>query len=229
MMLVDEVCTAALARCAEFNARVPSTRSVMVRRINARQQQLFAHIADNEPEYFGRSEVVPLTANAFDLSTLDPQAERVTYVEIYDEGTSAYAPGDPVAVVAVMDKGAELAPRCLIRDFILEGVEENGVNDLEGVTSLNLHHSKRAATIDDPAQTTEMPDQFDELLVIDLTKHLITKAPGLDADLRKFIIGTLEAEEGEMIGDLDRHLEHWRYAERSRHGHSQRAQPRPAR
>jgi hypothetical protein len=225
MMLVNDVCDAALARCAEFNARVPSTRSVMARRINARQQQLFAHIADQEPEYFGRSETVALAAGSYDLSMLDPQAERITYVEIADEGASSYAAGDRVAVVPVMDKDTELAPRCTIRDFILEGVS----GDLDDVTSVTVHHSKRAATITEPSEMTEMPDQFDELLVIDLTKHLLTKAPGLDPEMRKFAIGSLETEEREMMGDLDRHLEHWRYAETARHGHSQRAQLRPGR
>jgi hypothetical protein len=231
MMLVEDICNAALARCAEFNARVPSTRSVMARRINARQQQLFSHIADQEPEYFGRTEEVILAANGYDLSLLSPQAERVTHVEIADEGTSTYTAGDKVSVVPIMDQGTELPPRCTIRDFLLEGVTDapSGVNDLDGVTSLTVHHSKRAATIDDTAQTSEMPDQFDELLVIDLAKHLMRKAPGVDADLRKLALSSFEAEEEELMGDLDRHLEHWRYAETARHGHSQRAQPRPSR
>ena len=80
-MTADEVCDAALARCAEFNARVPSTRSVMYRQINARQQQLFSHVADLEPEMFGRTATAVLVAGAYDLSNLDPKAERVTHVE----------------------------------------------------------------------------------------------------------------------------------------------------
>lgn len=224
-MTADEVCEAALARCAEFSDRVPSARSVMYHRINARQQQLFSHIADMEPEYFGVSETLALTAGSVDLATLDPQAERVTHVEIDDIGTSPYTTGTRVNVVPVMDPTAALAPRCTIRDFVLTGVD----TDLALVTSLEIHHSKRAATVDDGADVIELPAQFTELLVIDLARHQMRKALSLDEKVRTEIQALLTAEESEMMKDLDRHLEHWRYAEVSRFEHSQKAQPRPNR
>lgn len=224
-MTADEICDAALARCAEFSDKVPSARSVMWHRINARQQQLFSHIADLEPEYFGTDETLVLTAGVVDLATLDPLAERVTHVEVSDPGASGLATRTTINVVPVMDIGAALAPRCTIRDFVLAGV----AGELDDVTSVKVFHSKRANTVDAGDVVIQIPAQFTELLVIDLARHQMRKALSLDAKTRTEILDLLTAEEKEMMQDLDRHLEHWRYAETARFEHSQQAQPRPHR
>lgn len=224
-MNADQVCDAALARCAEWTPAVPSTRSVMFHRINARQQQLFSYVADREPEYFGRSAVKALVAGAVDLGTLNPKAERVTDIRIEDPGTSALVTKDRVNVVPVMDVGAADVPRATLRDFILEQVD----TDLALVTSLRIHYSKRPASIVNGTTTIELMEQFQELLVIDLTKHIIRKTLELSGENRELIVKILDEEEVEAMADLDRHLTHWRYAETARFEHSQTPAPRPLR
>jgi hypothetical protein len=222
-MTADEICEAALARCAEVNAKVPSTRGVMYRRISTRQQQIFAHIAEVEPEYFGKSAIAPLVGGSFSLELLDPEAERVTFVQIAEPGTSQLGIGDRVNVVAVMDMNAADPPRATLRDAVLQQVGA----ELDGVTSLTIHYSKRAQTMELGSDGSEVPAQFEELLVIDLHKHLMRKTSSLNVEERDKLLKVIELEEAELMADLDRHLEHWRYVEVARFDHSQRPQPRP--
>lgn len=224
-MTADQVCDAALARTTEFNARVPSTRSVMWHRINARQQQLFSYVADLEPELFGVSFDATLVSGGFDLAGLNPLAERITHIEILDPGSSAYAAGQKVAVVQVFDVEADLPPRATLRDFLLEQVG----TDLDLVASVRIHYSKRPATVSTGATVLEFLEQFLELLVIDLTRHLLRKTfnDSLAPETKKAALALLDEEETLMLADLKRHCEHWRFAETSRFPRSQQAQPRP--
>lgn len=224
-MIASEVFEAALARTAEFNVSVPSTQSVALHRINARQQQLFSRIADVSPEYFGLQEVMTLVNNEVDLSLLAVPYERVTFVQIADPGSASYQTADEVNIVPVMDRIAALAPRMFLRDAVLRGVDQ----DMAGVVSIEVFYSRRATAVTAPTTTIDLPAQFQELLVIDLSRHLLRKTIELTGDARKIVLGSLDEEENEMLADLDRHLEHWRHVETARGVPSARAQMRPQR
>lgn len=219
-MTADECFDAAAARCAEFSVKVPGTRTTAYARINRRQQQLFAHVATLEPEVFGRNQAAVLAAGVYDLANLSPLASRVTYVEILDPGTSGYAVGTKVTVLQVFDPAAEIPPRATLRDAVLEQVG----TDLALVTSVRIHYSKQPAVVDAGTDVLEFLEQFLELLVIDLTKMLVRKSIALDSGEGTKGTGfleLLEAEEKDLMADLRRHCEHWRFAEVARFRHSQ--------
>lgn len=224
-MTGDECFDAAAARCGEFGVKVPGTRTTAYARINARQQQLFARVARLEPELFGRTQVCVLTAGSYDLSLLDPLSERITHVEVMDVGTSNYAVGTPVRIVPVHQQDAELPPRATIRDAVLTQVG----TDLDLVVSIRIHYSRRPTVVNTGDTLLEFIEQFEELLVIDLAKMMVRKAIAIDAGegAGKGALEYLTTEERELNRDMERHCEHWRFAESARFSHSQVAQPEP--
>lgn len=227
-MNAGEIIDAAMALALEFHPGVPSTKTLLLHRIEARQQQIGAHIADMDPEYLGKSAaailgVVGSYTQAYALSGLNPKHERVTHVEVLNPGGSAYVVGKKVSVVPVMDIRAALAPRMHLRDNVLYQVG----TDLANVTSLTIHYSKRFAAVTALASAIEMPEQFQYLLVLDLARHLLRKTISMKPEARTAAIAIVDLEEAELLGDFDRHLEHLRYAEVARFTHSQQAQARP--
>ena len=214
---------AAMARALEFTPGVPSTPTLMLHRINVRQQQIAVHIANKEPEYLGRQATVALVAGAYALSGLNPLHERITRVEVDGVGTSPYTQGDRVSIVPIMDVDVALAPRMTLRDNVLTQVG----TDMALVSTIRIYYSKRFATVDGLTDVLEYPEQFHELSVVDLSKHLLRKTLGMKADERTAAIALLDEEEKDLLADLDRHLEHWRYPEVARFAHSAEAQARP--
>lgn len=215
-MTVDEIVVAALARATEFSDKVPSTKSVYMARIQARQEQLFARIASLSREYAGRDGVLALVGGAADTVLLNPRAMRITDVQIAVPGTSAYTAGERVNLVPAEDIESGLPPRMTLRD----GVLKDAADDLTGVTSIRVFYARRPTAISDLAQVPESPEQYHELYVIDLAKSAIRKTLGLAATARKDVLDLLTQEEDELLADFDAHLRSFNYAETSRFGPS---------
>ena len=213
MATAEDLAVAALARCAEFSSEVPSTRSVLYRRLSARQQALFAHIAALNADYTGRSQVLALAAGAVSLDTLAPAAERVTNILVSDPGASGYVAGQRVNLVTVDDPEAASPPRAYLRDHQLTGY--NGELDL--VTSVTVNYCRRPPVLAAQGDTIDLPDQFHELLVVDLTKHLVKKMMGLGTTIPAGVLTLLDAEEAELLADLDRHVKSYDAALQSRY------------
>lgn len=218
-MTVDEIIVQALARGQEFSVEFPKTKSVHIRRINTRQQQLFVRAAEINVDYFGKSVSVPLVAGAADLTTLNPAAERIDGVRVNGVGTSGYFTGAKVTVVPIADAAMSgLPPRATLRDYTLTGYG----TDLDLVASVWIDYSKRPAELTAGADVPQLPAQFHELLVIDDAKSMFRRTLSIDAAKKKEIIDTLEAEEAEYMADFERHVERFQLAEQARFGRTGR-------
>lgn len=202
MATAEDLAVAALARCAEAGGEVPSTRSVLYRRLAVRQQELYAFVAGRNPDYSGRSAAVALTAGVGDLSLVTPAVERVTHIQILNAGTSPYAVGLRVNPIAIEDPRAALAPRVLIRDNELIGYN----SELDLVTSVTVYYARRSASTLLAATTIDLPDQFQELLVIDLARHIIRKMTTIDGQPRAGWLQFLDEEEKELMGQFEAHV-----------------------
>jgi len=203
-MTFAEVVENALARTLDFDAEFPSTKLPMYRRIGVRQQQLFTLASKINPDYYGSEAGGVLDANyqldlrdLAGLADLD-QAVGIQRVEILDHGTSTvHADGDEVNIVSIDDIDADLSPRVTIRDQVLRGVG----TDLLNVTSLCMKYPRVADmpdTDEDGTTDVEVPEPHQELLVVDLTKHLVKKCISMDGEVKVAIVGTLDTEEGEL-------------------------------
>lgn len=206
-MTADECIAAALARCTDLGAAIPSAKSVWYRRIGIRQGQIFSKVTTTDPDYFGVTAVVVLVAQAYALSALNPRADRINDVRVANPGTSGYTVRQRVNLVILEDVDAMLSPRVTIRDQILAGVQ----SDLSGVTSLTLDYAKRPAASSTIVGATqlELPEQFQDLLAIDLAKQMIRKLLDVEPARRDGWMQLLSAEESDLFGTLDNHVRYF--------------------
>ncbi|MCK5652011.1 MAG: hypothetical protein KAJ42_11565 [Gemmatimonadetes bacterium] len=205
-MTYDEIVEHAKERGLFFGMTFPTTNRVLFRRIEIRQQEIFSQAARVNPDYFGVSASGPLDAefrvNLADLDVsvdVDPAA-NLTRVEIEDGGTHpTLVEGDQVNVVPFTDIEADLAPRMTLRNFILQGVG----TDLVGVASVSIFYGYRPENKAQPFdgfENAELPDPYQELLVIDLMKWVLKQTLGMDVEGKATAIAALGEEEAEMSG-----------------------------
>lgn len=218
-LTMKEVSTYALARAMEFTSSVPSTESLMYRRIGLRQQQLFGRAAIVSPDYWGICATAGLDDSAADLSDMDDpieSAESVTKIDIVDPGSSDWDAGQEIRVVSLSDPDAELAPRATIRNRVIRGVG----SDLDGVISIKIHYSRIPLPVapTDGTRAADIPAPHDELLVVDLTMDLLAKTLGMDASLRTAALERLRAEENVLLAAFDLHVREYAGSLSSRFG-----------
>lgn len=203
-MRYEEIVVNALARTLEFDAEFPSTRLPMYRRVGTRQQQLYTFASKRNPDFYGVSASANLNADdELDLKDMAGvpavnQSVGVQRVEICDHGTSTYTDGDRVNIVSIDDIEADLAPRATLRDYVIKGVG----TDLNNVTSLCVYYPKYPDMPDtDEDGTTEISiaEAHAELLIIDLTKHLLRKCMSMEATVKAAHMASLTEEEGEAL------------------------------
>ncbi|KKN24082.1 hypothetical protein LCGC14_0898580 [marine sediment metagenome] len=209
MSTVNDLATAALSRAADFGAAYPGSRSVLYRRLSNRLHQLYAAAARWNPEYFGVSAVGTLDSGGVSFSTMGASGgtyapELVSRIEIADKGTSSYTNGDEVNLVQLNDPDAALPPRVMVRNQALQQVG----TDLTDVTSLRMYYSRRPFRLaaDDGDTTVDFPEQFEELLVIDLTKWITRKATNPPLEQRAAALASLDAEEQETLANFEQEV-----------------------
>lgn len=180
-------------------------------RIGARQRALFARAAKLNPERFGTCAVAPLaTVNglrAVDLSDIaapTPTPDLIQRVFVEDPGTSTFTAGTEVVVVTIDDRDAELPPRCLVRDRLLLGVED----DLDLVTSIEIYYSRLPDLFlaTDRIKEIELDAPYDTLLEVDLAKWLLGKATQLSADAAAKAMAGFTAEEATLLTEFYEHV-----------------------
>lgn len=222
-MNAEDVAVLALGRAIEFSPKVPSARSVMYRRIGIRQQQLFIHAAKLNPDWAGvKANAPPVLWEgvlALDLADLTECAsDLLTKIEISVPGTSAYVAGQEVNIVSLVDPDVADAPRVLVRNRVIQAYN----NELAGVTSLDIFYSRvpHALAPTDAATVIELYDPHSELLVIDLTRHLLQKTIVLNPSERTAAIAVLEAEEKSLLGEFEEHVRRYSDATVARFGGS---------
>jgi len=203
-MTADEVIDQALARCTDLGATVPITRSVCYTRLTTRESQLFARAAAVHPEYFGVTTTAAIVGGLVNLLNFVPRVERV--VEVRVAAGTGLPVGAVVNLVPIDDVDAMLAPRATIRNGQIKGVG----TDLAGVTSLTIHYARRGGAAPMTGTTVpELPDQFLDLLVLDLARYMIAKLLDMDAARREGWLGLLTAEEQGLLGTFDEHIRHF--------------------
>jgi len=205
-MTFQEIVDNAKTRAMDFGATFPTTDRVLFRRIEVRQQELFRGASRVNPDYFGVSAEGVLDAQfRANLKDLDVQvdvdpAANISRVEIGDAGTHpTLVRGDEVAVVPLNDIEAALAPRMTLRNFILQGVGSDFVGVLTIVIFYGYSPESKAVPLDG-FENAELPDPFQELLVIDLTKWMVRMTMGLEPQVKAGALAALSEEESEMQG-----------------------------
>ncbi len=207
-MTVEEIAVAALSRAAEFSNKVPSTRSVIYRRIGVRQQQLFSHAARMNPEFYGICAVGTVTSGALNLADMIAPvqaADTITRIDIEGVGTSSYATGQEVRVVSLSDRDVEDAPRATLRNRVIRGVG----TDLNLVASLKIHYSRIPIEVvpeTDTAREIDLEEPHTELLVVDAARQLIAKTMALDVSARTAVDAVLAAEEAALLANYEQHV-----------------------
>ncbi len=216
MRLYSDILDGALARALDWSTRQPTSKSVLWRRISIRQQELFALAGQVNPEYFHAKAVGTLDGTAIDLMLMEADGVKVpVLVTAALIETMAvvvplpYAVGDKINIIAEQDDpDAYLAPRARIRGHVLEAVGE----DLDDVTHIRLLYAYRSATAavdEDGTSTLELDAPFDELLVVDLARHLARLSLELEPDKKAAIIAAYGEEEKELLGQFADHLENF--------------------
>lgn len=210
-MIARNAIAAAMARCTDLGAAV-SAKSVSYARIQQRQAQLFAFIATVHPDYMGTEATVALAGGEYDLAELVPAAERVTDVRISNPGSSGHLAQDKVNLILLDDRDAMLAPRAVIRSGILKGID----SDLAGVATVTIYYSKRPAAVITPDTELEIPEQFQDLLVLDLAKQMIRKVLDVEPARLSGWLELLSGEEKSLLASLTDHVKHFVYGEQRR-------------
>lgn len=206
-MTAEEAAILAMARTSEITDQYPATRSLMYRRLGLRQRELMGMAARRNPDYYGVCAVSTLDAlTATDLNDIIepvPTPELLQEVTVADAGTSQWASGTVINIVPRDQRDAELPPRATLRDLVLQGVDD----DLANVVSVEIFYSRLSAEFGpfDKDSVLELQHPHNELLIIDLTRHLIRKATRLPANIRADVIQQLDAEEKPL---LDAYLAH---------------------
>lgn len=211
-MTVEEIAVAALARAMEHSDKVPTTRSVLYRRIGQRQQDLFAMAARISPDYYGVCAKASLRdgdgewVGAADIAAIAgdvPPAEQITRIEILDAGTSTYAVGDEVNIVPQGDPNVAFPPRVTLRNRVIRQVG----TDLEGVEKLEVFYSRSPVpvTAADEDREMELPAQFQELLVVDAARDLFRRSTLLPN--RPALVALMDAEEKPLLADYLAHVQ----------------------
>ncbi len=229
-MTYDEIIDNAKSRSLDFGATFPTTKRVLYRRIEIRQQELFSAANRVNPDYFGKSATGTLDATgAADIKDqqaavdVDPAA-NITRVEVEDAGTHpTLVTGDEVHIVSLSDVRAALAPRMTLRNFILRQVG----TDLAGVVSICAFYGFRPenkTTPLDGTEVAELPDVFQELLVYDLVMFMIKQTLDMDVTLKTGALAVLQEEVNEMSAGFLAEVADYAGAQVSRFGDVRGAQ-----
>jgi hypothetical protein len=229
-MTFQEIVDNAKARGLDFSVTYPTTDRVLFRRIEIRQQELFSAADRVNPDYYGVSASSDLDANfAVDIKDMEASvdvdpAAAITRVEVFDAGSSpSLAGGDEIGIVSIHDVDAEIPPRMTLRNFVLTGVGQ----DLLGVISVKAFYGYRPANKTTPldgSEVAELPDVYQELLVMDLTQWMVQQTLEMDAGRKTAALEVLGVDEGQMLDAFLQEVVDYAGAQVSRFGDVKGAQ-----
>lgn len=220
-MDAQEVIDRALVELAEFFEPATLSTTVMLNQLSIRQQHVFAAIAQVDEEYFGHCAIgTPDSNYLVDLEdmtgsgSVPPAAERITRIRISDVGTSDYTAGEDVHIIRVGDEDAADAPRCYLRDQIIQGYDD----DLDGVAKLEVFYSRRPVAVTQASTTIDLDDPYSLLLVYDLARFLASRTRGsVTPAQRAEAVEYFQAREGEVMELLEAHVQGYASGRESRH------------
>ncbi|MDZ7418793.1 MAG: hypothetical protein ONB52_21930 [candidate division KSB1 bacterium] len=176
MRKVEDIINAAMVRAGSLvSAQGPIATDPLFQRLISRERFLFARAAGLNPAFYWSTAIVPVNAAGIaDYGTGFPRAIGVFYVSIADPGSSPYPPGRQVTLIDPRESGAvHLAPRAFHQQ-----VERKLVGyktDLSGVGSVEISSALAPPTPVGYNSEVTIPEPYEELLVVDLAKFILTK------------------------------------------------------
>lgn len=212
MILAEEIIDAALTEVAYFFDPGTTAPSIWIRRLNMRQEEIFARSNTINRDYFGTCAKVPLVNGAANLRTLieaPDSPERpdspdiIDRVEVLDPGDSEYEVGQRINLVRIDEIEAALPPRMTLRDYVFWPIG----NELAGVVTIRVHYARRPRPIRKPEDPIELTGAHSELLVWDLARYAASRAPGINPDVRESAIRFFTDQEARALELFDAHVQ----------------------
>ncbi|HYF53855.1 MAG TPA: hypothetical protein VEA41_06320 [Salinarimonas sp.] len=187
-MNAEQVLKRALTEASEYGSNFPTSHALLYRRISSRQMQLFAEAASINADWAGACFTMDLVGGNGNLTdTFEGESAgingiaRISRITVENPGSSAWAAGREVDLVSSDDVDSGAPPRAFFRGYSLFQVG----TDLNGVSSLKVHYSRRPAVVDGPADEIELPEPHTECLVWDLAMILLARASTIDPERKK--------------------------------------------
>lgn len=205
-MTVKALIEAAYARSTFNDPDKLATDKELAAVVNRRLMELFSIGASQNPFYFGKKS----GAVAYDAGVTGWPRPVDAEMVIQVTGSTV----GKVSVVPFEDQEANLAPRLYAFGQVYFSVGA----DVPTTDTLTFHYSKRPAEITaatDPVDTM-WPEQFNDLIVLDVAQYLAIK------DQRPDEAALLKGEEADLFQAFIRHLSHENYAMVARWGHRAR-------
>jgi len=206
-MTFEEVRHAALSRLMDYDGKWPTSRSALYRRIGVRQQQLFAIVAREAPQYNSQSAyglVVDGRIEFASMTPMAPKAETIQLVVIAEPGESGYAPGQHITFVTIDDPRG-LAPRAFVNRGGLEGVGSD-LAKVDAVKAFYSYMPEPTSFTEGGSREVEIPDPYSELLVVDLAKDMTKKTVEVNPELKAAVVGMFNEEEAALLSDWIVHV-----------------------
>jgi hypothetical protein len=201
-LTLEQIARQALARAYDVTQTVPLSRAPMYRRISVRQGIILLQAAKANPDFYGASATADLIGGAVDLADIAdpvPLPATISRVSIADPGTSTWLAGTEINIVPLHDHASSIPPRMTLRDRVLRAVGA----ELDNVVSLTIAYAREAPsyTARDKDVAVELASPFDELLVIDLAKYLLSKVPAGTSPIGAATLIAANQEETALMTD----------------------------
>lgn len=171
----------------------------LIARISAGQKFLFKSAGIIDPEYFGKSgdtTTRTLNSQTWDLNVSPGDVGLVTKAEVktITGAVSGVSVGTRVNLVDLRFPDLGVSPRAYVRGRnIVPHSTELGTNDTNMVTVLTIYYSESPATVTTATVNLRLPDEWTQLLVLELAKYLAIR------DQRLEEVQPLDAEYQELF------------------------------
>jgi len=221
-VLIEAAYERSVANDADKLGSDPELVGVIWRRL----YQIYSIAARVNPAYFGKISSAALPSS--NVWARPSDAELVFKVLAGTAGsTGVLTSGTEVNIVPVDDTLCEMAPRIYEMGRSYYSVDATGDPDNVDTTGdkLSFYYSKRHPALDTTLATdhatntleSDWPEQFNDLLVLHLSKYLSVKDGMRDSAEWQ----ALNAEEEALMVLFHSHLQHENYGMRARYGQSQ--------
>jgi hypothetical protein len=207
-MTVETLVLESFVRADEWVHGYRAPRAALYRRVGQTRRRLALTVARANPDYHGAQVEATLEDGAVDLRLIAlplPLFAELQQAEVLTTGTSTLPVGTRVSIVPLNDVQSGIPPRATFRDYVLEGVG----TDLDGVAALLLRYTRLPAMVEAAitgATVVDLAPPFDDLLVLDLVKYQIDKAPSLTEPERAAAHASVDVEAGPLLADYLAHV-----------------------
>ena len=205
-----EILEGAISICSDFTEHYPTSKPVMYRRMNQRQQELFSMASSWDRDFYGICATVTLDSNKrADLEDLEEDS-GVFEIDMVDDVRTPDPDNKRVHIVPLYDVENHLPPRMTLRSHRLEPVG----NDMEGITQVLVYYSRRPKTIksngllagDTEQVDVELESPFDDLLIWDLVRDLLRRTIKMETQARAAVLVMISEVEAGLLASFEKHV-----------------------